>query len=91
MPVMPCASAETSLQKLLEAEESLRAPEVDIEKIDKLVGSVGTYWADLIRILQIFRISKEAPASNGQGADAIAKVRAEIVSETYYPFIDRFL
>ena len=80
MPPMPTGDPWCAVTQLLDQESKIRTagkfvvdhgPEID------------PYWADLIRLLQVFRLSKE------ERAKEILGIREQMFSNTYLPFIDR--
>jgi thymidylate synthase len=82
MPEMPVGDPWPSIQLLLEAENTLRQGRIfDANKLDDL----DAYWADLIRLLQVFRYSKE------NDVHGIEKLNLGMASSTFKPFIDKKL
>lgn len=79
MPPMPRGNPWPSVKALLNAEEQIRTGiRVDDVKLDGIDG----YWADLIRLLQVFRCKKDNDS-------AAVKALREHISSLYFPFIDR--
>jgi thymidylate synthase len=91
MPPMPPNAAEQSLATLLDAESVLRASPVEWDRIDALIASVEPFWADLIRLLSVWRHVKDARAAGDPKSSAISKLKSEMSSVIYHPFIDRQL
>ncbi len=82
MPPMPTGDPWPSITLLLRAESAIRTASAfdDIE-----LGDVDPYWADLIRLLQVFRSKQD------KDADRIKALRGRMASNVYFPFIDRVL
>lgn len=80
MPPMPLGDPWPSIRSLLEAETAIRHGE--LLNVTLLVN-LDEYWADLIRLLQVFRYSKY------NDADRILELRQTMSSSTYHPFIDK--
>lgn len=77
MPAMPAGSPWPSIKSLLEAESTIRSGngvEVDNLKLDP-------YWADFVRLLQIFRHSKN------QETKEIAGLKRKMSSHIYNTYI----
>jgi thymidylate synthase len=82
MPTMPTGDPWPSIDLLLQAESSIRsARPFD----DGILGDVNPYWADLIRLLQVFRSKK------GKDSERIKELRGKMSSQVYSPFIDKVL
>ena len=82
MPAMPQGDPWSSIQVLLNAEATIRTNQpFDSE----LVNVIDPYWADLVRLLQVYRFSKD------NQCDRIAEVRGNMASSTYDVFIDQRL
>jgi thymidylate synthase len=82
MPPMPKGDPWAAIALLLRAELAIRsAGLID----DGMLGDVDPYWADLIRLLQVFRCKKE------KNAEKITELRGGMSSNVYCPFIDRAL
>jgi len=82
MPPMPEGNPWPAIDILLESESVLRSGgSLD----DMTLDSVDPYWADLIRLLQVFRSKKNRDAGD------ISTLKDKISSEIYYPFIDSIL
>jgi len=80
MPSMPVGNPWPSIALLLEAESAIRNKGTfDEAKLD----TVDAYWADLVRLLQMFAAKKD------RNADAMKTVRERMSSDVYSPFIDR--
>lgn len=81
---MPEGNPWPAIDKLLESEEALR---VRGEPPDtKLMNSLDDYWADLIRLLYIFRLTRKEHEFN-----QARRIRDEMSSEEYHPFIDNYI
>ncbi len=82
MPPMPEGDPWKSIENLLKAEALLRSGE-GFEK-NQLID-IDPYWADLIRLLQVFRFKKEKDPSK------IKTVSKDFSVPVYQPFIDNIL
>lgn len=81
MPPMPEGNPWTAIESLLKAEAAIRtAGQFDLREL-----SIEPYWADLIRLLQVFRFWKE------NNCDGIREVRDSMSSSIYRLFIDQRL
>jgi thymidylate synthase len=80
MPPMPIGDPWPAVQSLLEAEGTIRRG--DLLNAARL-KNLDVYWADLIRLLQVFRSSKDNDADNAM------QLRQRMSSSTYQPFIDK--
>lgn len=80
MPAMPVGDPWGSITVLLEAESAIcnqgTFDEVKLNHID-------AYWADLIRLLQVFAAKKH------RDPGAMRAIRGRMASSVYLPFIDR--
>lgn len=76
MPPMPEGDPWPSIRKLLDAEYRVR----NGETIDAGRWGVDTYWADLIRLLQIF-----AATGDQERIDAL---KSAMAFKRYFPYID---
>jgi thymidylate synthase len=82
MPPMPRGDPWPSVADLLEAESSIRRTgSLETYRLSQL----DAYWADLIRLLKVFRCKKD------RDADTIETLRATMSSNVYFPFIDKVL
>lgn len=82
MPPMPEGDPWPSIEFVLHAESSIRtAGAFDQATLD----NVDPYWADLVRLLQVFRCKKE------KDANTINALRGRMSSKVYLPFIDKVL
>lgn len=80
MPPMPMGDPWASIQSLLEAEAILRAGGLlEIAKLEEL----DPYWADLIRLLQVFRLAKN------QDLGEVDKILPSMESIVYHTFIHK--
>jgi thymidylate synthase len=78
MPSMPPGDPIPSIQKVLDAEFRVRRGEdIDADKC-----GVIPYWADLIRLLQVFEARRKRNASK------IKALKAMMAFERYAPYID---
>lgn len=82
MPPMPLGDPWADIELLRKAEIAIRTQG---EPIIDVFDNLDPYWADLIRLLQVFRYSKD------KDAHKIREVRGKMSSEAYYPFIDKRL
>jgi thymidylate synthase len=80
MPTMPVGDPWEPVTVLLEAESTIRNQG---EFSGERLVSLEAYWADLIRLLQVFAAKKL------RASEAIRAIRAKMSSDTYFPFIDR--
>ncbi len=82
MPPMPRGDPWPALGSLLEAESAIRTTgTLD----DDILKAVDPYWADLMRLLQVFGCKKR------KDRDKIQELRGDMVSRVYLPFIDKVL
>jgi len=80
MPAMPLGNPWIPIAVLVELESAIRGSSTfDESKLDL----VDAYWADLIRLLQVFAAKKRRDLS------AISALRGKMSSDIYLPFIDR--
>ena len=82
MPSMPIGNPWSSIERMLLAEEELRNGR-ELDESD--VGDLDSYWADLVRLLQVFRYRK-----NGNSIE-IRALRERMSSDVYDQFIDEKL
>lgn len=75
MPRMPTGDPWSNIKKLLSAERRIRDGKITD------ISSLQSYWADLIRLLQIFQ--------NTGRRRAIAKIKAKMVSHVYDVYIEK--
>lgn len=79
MPLMPITDPWPSIKLLLEAEIAIRSDnEIEINKLE-----LDSYWADLVRLLQIFRHYK-----NKRSAE-ITRIKEEMASPVYNTYIEK--
>jgi thymidylate synthase len=78
MPAMPPSDPWPSIRKVLDAEFRIRRG----EEIDADQWGVGAYWADLIRLLQVYAARRTRSKAKVQA------LKAKMVSQTYTPYID---
>jgi len=82
MPPMPCRDPWPSIDFLLEAEATIReGHHFDLGKLDK----VESYWADLVRLLLIFRYGKE------RAVGVMEEVAATLVAPCYRLYVEQYL
>lgn len=79
MPPMPKGDPWPSISSLLKAESALRT-EGNLAAEEP--NSIDPYWADLIRLLQVFRCGKDGKP------EKIRELREKMSSDIYRPFID---
>lgn len=77
MPKMASGDPWPSLSKVLEAEEDIR----NRREPDPSVWQLDPYWADLVRLLQVFSASGDAAK--------IDEIKQEIVFTKYLPYIEK--
>jgi len=82
MPAMPEGDPWPAIDLLLSAESTIRIGGASSVKPSM---TVDPYWSDLVRLLQIFRYSRDRDGNGIRGAGA------EMVSSIYAPFIQRRL
>ena len=76
MPPMPEGDPWSPIRRLLDAEHRIRSGEM----IDAGRWGVGAYWADLIRLLQIFEATGDEERINA--------LKSEMAFKPYGPYID---
>jgi len=82
MPIMPIGDPWPSIHVLLKAESDIRANSiVDLSKL-----GLDPYWADFVRLLQIYRQYKNKDAS---GIARIKSIKEEMSSHVYRTYIDK--
>jgi thymidylate synthase len=82
MPPMPLGDPWLAIRLLLNAEAAIRTGgQFDTA----ILESLESYWADLIRLLQVFRCSKD------KDTEGIEQLSRRMSSPTYRPFIDKKL
>lgn len=82
MPPMPTGDPWPSIATLLRAESSIRTTGAfDADILDK----IDPYWADLIRLLQVFRSKQD------KKVDTIRALRGGMSCNVYFPFIDKVI
>jgi len=82
MPRMPEGDPWPAIRVLIEAEKVIRTNQLFD---NRLIENIDPYWADLARLLQVYRFSKD------NDCDQIADVRGKMASSTYEVFIDQRL
>lgn len=84
MPSMPAGDPWPSIEALLEAESAIRAK----GSLDEVrFSSLDAYWADLIRLLQVFA----AQTKEHRDLAAIKETRGKMSSSVYHAFLDRII
>ncbi len=78
MPAMPAGDPWSSIQFLLEAESAIRQRRAFDTS---LLSELDPYWADLIRLLQIFRLKKDNTTTG------MEEIHKGFSSEVFDPFI----
>jgi thymidylate synthase len=86
MPPMPTGDPWPAVAMLREAEFRIRTTGEVGDGIDGILDTVNVYWADIIRLLQVFQCKK-----NSRDSDRIRSLRGKISSNVYFPFIDKML
>lgn len=76
MPPMPESDPFGLVGQMLKIEQRLRAGEV----LDALKEMADPYWADIVRLLQIFW-ARDHPGR-------LRQLRAELANSTYHPYVD---
>lgn len=79
---MPYGDPWSSIDKLLKAEKKIR---LGRPLSQKEIFQVDPYWADIIRLLQVFRYSRE------KDIDRIQECRKLMSTEIYHSFIDKMI
>lgn len=80
MPPMPFGNPWPALSKLLRAESVIRSgKEIDIEAL-----KLAPYWADLVRILQIFQFT-----NNRETISRATQIKKKMSSSIYNPYINK--
>lgn len=79
MPLMPDSDPWSAIKILLKAESDIRGN----VRIDLAQLELDPYWADLVRLLQIFRHYKDKDASE------LARIKAEMSSPIYRTYIEK--
>src|SRR5581483_10629000 len=82
MPPMPAGDPWAAIGALVRAEEAIR---VQGSSDAAEVGTLDPYWADLVRLLQVYRAKKD------RNSDHVKALRKQMSSGAYYPFIDRVI
>ena len=78
MPPMPKGDPQPAIDSVLHAEHSIRTG----QSIDTtILSDLDPYWADLIRLLQVFRLSKDGDSNS------IQAIGMQMSSSVYRPFI----
>lgn len=79
MPPMPLGDPWPAIDSLLTAENAIR----NDSSAEVTVGALDDYWADLIRLLQVFQYDKERDLAG------MRSVRGSIAWTPYHDYIDR--
>ena len=80
MPPMPVGDPWPAIASMLGAESVIRTGDTDVSVVD-----IDPYWADLIRLLQVFRAKRD------RNRVRIQLLRNAMASDVYSPFIDNAL
>jgi thymidylate synthase len=80
MPAMPVQDPWPAINKLVEFEQKLRTGATPFLNDD--LSQIDVYWADIIRLLQIFKCLKI------EDFRALAELRKSVTSPAYHPYID---
>ena len=79
MPAMPKGDPQPGIASVLHAEQLIRTG----QPLDGAIPiDLDHYWADLVRLLQVFRLSKDGDA------DSIRAIGMQMSSPVYEPFIN---
>lgn len=78
MPPMPFGSPWPAIKKVLKAESAIRRGVFDGRELQ-----IGTYWDDIVRLLQIYGLSKHGDEKQ------ISRIRRTMSSPVYEPYIER--
>lgn len=82
MPPMPKGDPWQTIPTLLEAESEIRnGKEIELDTL-----KLDNYWADLVRLLQIFQLSKKDEHEN---ESKISNIEKQISSNVYKPYIQK--
>jgi thymidylate synthase len=82
MPAMPVGDPWPGVASMLDAEYRIRSEGIfDRSKLEE----IDPYWADLIRLLNVFRCKRE------KDPDTIRALRESMSSNIYFPFINKVL
>jgi thymidylate synthase len=82
MPAMPVGDPWDSLVHARELEAAIRTSDLVDERV---LNSMDGYWADLLRLLQVFACKKQNDAAG------IVAIRNKIVAKVYLPFVDKVI
>ncbi len=77
MPAMPPGDPWPSIKRLLAAEKAIRAGK------QPAIAKLAPYWADLVRLLQVYRYSRVPNLANGRRIVAVKKAMNSPVYEMY--------
>jgi thymidylate synthase len=83
MPPMPEGSPFDLIPRLLDVEARLRGG----ERVDASGKMSDPYWADIIRLLQVFW-SRSQSTSVEEHVHRLDEIRAELASASYKPYVD---
>jgi thymidylate synthase len=85
MPAMPKGDPWPAINSLLNVESAIRKTGTFDEHV---LSDTDPYWADLMRLLQVFGCKKH----NQKGAkDKVQQIRDSIAFKIYVPFVDKVL
>lgn len=82
MSAMPLGDPWAAIESLLEAEAAIRAR---AKFDDAKLNSLDPYWADLVRLLQIFGAKK------AKDLGRVVTIREKLSTPGYVPFVDRVI
>lgn len=80
MPPMPAGDPFAIVDRLLAIEAKLRAG----EDVDASAEAGDPYWADLVRLLQVFWVREKGDDRTGR----LEQLRAQFVAPLYKPYVD---
>jgi thymidylate synthase len=80
MPAMPAGDPLPAIHTLVDVEKKIRVGDGAVLDID--LSELDAYWADIIRLLQIFKCLKV------KSFRTLAEIRGRVKCATYLPYID---
>lgn len=83
MPEMPVGDPCENVRLMVKVEEKIRLG----EEIDVAELGLEPYWADLVRLLQVFRLSKPEHRNN-KNREKIAEIQDAMSTRIYRPYIE---
>lgn len=81
MPAMPIGDPWPAVSLILQAESLIRQGQF----VTAILEDTDPYWADLIRLLQVFKCKRD------KNVEQIKSLRAAMSAKVYLPFIDKVL